>query len=223
MQTATISERSVELVEKNRPQQQRAIKTYEAILSATGELLREVGLERISTNIIAERAGVTVPALYRYFPNKYAVLNALGSRLLGARKAVFERWQDQRLIGHGPYTMLESLNELLIGVYEVTRDFPGGVELLHGMQAMAPLQKVQQEHDWMLASTFAHIWADLNRVPCTEELVGKSRVAVAMGFSSIQVALEDPAMSPEVAVREGAQALRSYLEYGMIKGPQGVV
>ncbi len=222
MQTASISERSVELVEKNRPQQQRAIKTYEAILSATGELLREVGLERISTNIIAERAGVTVPALYRYFPNKYAVLNALGSRLLGARKAVFEHWQEGRLSGHGPYAMLESLNELLMGVYRVTRDFPGGVELLHGMQAMAPLQKVQQEHDWMVARTFAGIWADLNRVQCTEELVCKSRVAVALGFSSIQVALEDPDMSPDVALYEGAHALRSYLEHGMMKGPHGV-
>ncbi len=222
MQTATISERSVELVEKNRPQQQRAIKTYEAILSATGELLREVGLERISTNIIAERAGVTVPALYRYFPNKYAVLNALGSRLLGARKAVFDRWYQDRLDGHGPYAMLESLNELLLGVYRVTRDFPGGVELLHGMQAMAPLQQVQHDNDWMVARTFARIWADLNSVQCTEELVSRSRVAVAMGFASIQVALEDPSMAPEVAVQEGAGALRAYLEHGMMKVVRGV-
>jgi AcrR family transcriptional regulator len=222
MQTATISERRVELVEKNRPQQQRAIKTYEAILAATGELLREVGLERISTNIIAERAGVTVPALYRYFPNKYAVLNALGSRLLGARKAVFERWQQDRLEGHGPYAMLESLSELLLGVYRVTRDFPGGVELLHGMQAMAPLQKVQQDNEWMLARNFAGIWAELNRVQCTEELVIKSRVAVAMGFASIQVALEDPSVVPEVAVQEGASALRAYLEHGMMKGAREV-
>ncbi len=222
MQTATMSERRVELVEKNRPQQQRAIKTYEAILAATGELLREVGLERISTNIIAERAGVTVPALYRYFPNKYAVLNALGSRLLGARQTVFERWQQDRLEGHGPYAMLEGLNELLLGVYRVTRDFPGGVELLHGMQVMAPLQKVQQEYDWTVARSFARVWADLNRVHCTEELVSKSRVAVAIGNASIQVALEDPAMVPEVAVQEGASALRSYLEHGLMKATRGV-
>ncbi len=222
MQTATISERNVELVEKNRPQQQRAIKTYEAILSATGELLYEVGLERISTNIIAERAGVTVPALYRYFPNKYAVLNALGSRLLNARKAVFERWYQDRLEGQGAYALLEGLNELILGVYRVTRDFPGGVELLHGMQAMTPLQKVQQEHDWTVARTFGRLWAELNHVQCTEELVSKSRVAVAMGFASIQVALEDSAMSPEVAAREGAAALRCYLEHGMVATAHGV-
>ena len=70
--------RQVELLEKNRPRQERAKRTYESILVAAAELLVEVGVERISTNLIAERAGITVPALYRYFPNKYAVINALG-------------------------------------------------------------------------------------------------------------------------------------------------
>ena len=69
------SARSVELLEKNKPQQERAKRTYEAILASAAKLLVEVGIERISTNLIAEEAGITVPALYRYFPNKYAVLN----------------------------------------------------------------------------------------------------------------------------------------------------
>ena len=61
---------SVELLEKNKPQQARAKRTYEAILASAAKLLVEVGVERISTNLIAEDAGITVPALYRYFPNK---------------------------------------------------------------------------------------------------------------------------------------------------------
>ena len=67
----------VELLEKNRPRQARAKRTYEAILSSAAELLVEVGVERISTNLVAERAGITVPALYRYFPNIYWVLFTL--------------------------------------------------------------------------------------------------------------------------------------------------
>ena len=49
----------VELLEKNKPRQERAKRTYESILAAAAELLVEVGVERISTNIIAERAGIT--------------------------------------------------------------------------------------------------------------------------------------------------------------------
>ena len=30
----------------------------------------EVGIERLSTNLVCERAGLTPPALYRYYPNK---------------------------------------------------------------------------------------------------------------------------------------------------------
>ena len=58
--------RQVELLEKNKPRQDRAKRTYEAILEAAAELLVEVGVERISTNLTAERAGITVPAGFSF-------------------------------------------------------------------------------------------------------------------------------------------------------------
>ena len=42
--------RAVELLEKNKPRQERAKRTYERILTSAAELLVEVGVERISTN-----------------------------------------------------------------------------------------------------------------------------------------------------------------------------
>ncbi|WP_066213171.1 helix-turn-helix domain-containing protein [Blastomonas sp. CCH5-A3] len=72
--------------------QDRARATYEQIIQATGELLPEVGIERLSTNMIAERAGLTPPALYRYFPNKYAILSEMGRRLITAENETVEQW-----------------------------------------------------------------------------------------------------------------------------------
>ena len=115
----------VELLEKNKPQQQRAKRTYEAILKAAAELLVEVGVERISTNLVAERAGITVPALYRYFPNKYAVLNALGAALMDRQNAVFQAWFEKYL-DEGPQLLLDNIYEVLKQTYEVTRRQPGG-------------------------------------------------------------------------------------------------
>ena len=212
MQTATQNTRSVELLEKNRPQQQRAIRTYEAILSATGELLCEVGLERVSTNNIAERAGVTVPALYRYFPNKYAVLNALGARLMDAQNEVFERWQRQYVRGKSAEAMLDNVYYLLYDIYSVTRGFPGGLEIMHGMQAMAPLQEVRLESQWAVAESFGRIWCEQYRMPFTRALFRRSRIAVGMGFMSVQVALEDHRLDPDVALRDGADALAAFLK-----------
>ena len=60
------------------PQQERAVQTRDHLLDVAGELLGEVGFENISTNMICARAGMTPPALYRYFRDKHAVLETLG-------------------------------------------------------------------------------------------------------------------------------------------------
>jgi len=67
-----------------RPAQQHATETFERILEVTAQTLADIGIERLSTNLARERAGLTPPALYRYFPNKYALLSELGRRRGGA-------------------------------------------------------------------------------------------------------------------------------------------
>ena len=203
----------VELLEKNRPRQDRAIKTYEAILDSAGELLLEVGIERISTNLIAERAGVTVPALYRYFPNKYAVLNTMGARLMDRQNQAFMNWHQEQVAGKAPEAMMNSLYELLWETYQATLTMTGGLQVMHGMQALAPLSEVRLESHWAMSELFGQIWSEQYGVPYTEKTRQRARIAVDIGFTVIQAALEDPQLEPEDALQEGAQALRVYLEY----------
>jgi len=59
------------------PVQQRSTVTVEAISEATIQVLLAVGLDRLTTTRVAERAGVSVGTLYQYFPNKQALLNAV--------------------------------------------------------------------------------------------------------------------------------------------------
>ena len=202
----------VELLEKNRPRQQRAIKTYEAILKSAALLLCEVGLERISTNLIAERAGVTVPALYRYFPNKYAVLYALGARLMDSQHEAFMRWHNRHSRHRSPQAMLDGLYELLRATYEVTRDCIGGLEIMYGMQAMVPLQQVRLDSYWAMAEFFSQIWTEQLGISRSETTDLRARIAVDLGFATVQMALEDPRMDPDATLREGAVVLRVYLK-----------
>lgn len=213
MENGTADSRDVELLEKNKPQQQRAIRTYEAILKASGELLCEVGLERISTNNIAERAGVTVPALYRYFPNKYAVLNALGARLMDVQNAVFVQWHQKYVENQPAQVMLDSLYQLLYETYLATREFEGGLAIMHGMQAMAPLQEVRLDSHWAVAEGFGRIWSEQFGVPCTAMTIRRARLAVELGFMSVQMALEDSRLDADQTLSDGADALRVYLEF----------
>lgn len=69
------------------PQQDRGRRAVEAVLAATSELLEEAGFGGLTTAAIAERAGVNIASLYRYFPNKFAIVRELAVRLEEERSA----------------------------------------------------------------------------------------------------------------------------------------
>ncbi|WNZ43607.1 TetR/AcrR family transcriptional regulator [Leptolyngbya boryana CZ1] len=62
---------------RKQPKQERSQVTVEAILSATAHILTENGYDHLTTNRVAERAGVSIGSLYQYFPNKEALIFAL--------------------------------------------------------------------------------------------------------------------------------------------------
>lgn len=56
------------------PTQERARRTYRAILEAGARILERRGYEALTTNHVAELAGVGIASLYEYFPNKHALV-----------------------------------------------------------------------------------------------------------------------------------------------------
>lgn len=62
------------------PAQQRSHAAVEAILEAAAQLLERDGERGFNTNAVAERAGVSIGTLYRYFPDKRSILTALARR-----------------------------------------------------------------------------------------------------------------------------------------------
>jgi AcrR family transcriptional regulator len=65
---------------RRRPTQDRAHATVDAIVHAAGLLLRQRGWTASTTNHIAERAGVSIGSLYKYFPNKEAIVAEVARR-----------------------------------------------------------------------------------------------------------------------------------------------
>ncbi|MDC0668344.1 TetR/AcrR family transcriptional regulator [Nannocystis radixulma] len=65
---------------RRRPLQARSQVTVEAVLQATAYILVRDGYARLTTNRIAERAGVNIASLYQFFPNKEAIVVELERR-----------------------------------------------------------------------------------------------------------------------------------------------
>ncbi|WP_431699685.1 TetR/AcrR family transcriptional regulator [Pseudomonas sp. BR20] len=68
------------------PAQARSRATVEAIIQAATYILTKVGWEGLTTNAIAERAGVNIGSLYQFFPNKEAVIAELQRRHAAATR-----------------------------------------------------------------------------------------------------------------------------------------
>lgn len=60
-----------------------------------------------------ERAGLTPPALYRYFPNKYALLSESGQRLMQRQNERVDHWITLEVFS-GDLDVLERAVEALI-------------------------------------------------------------------------------------------------------------
>ena len=62
------------------PVQSRSHNTIQRILDAASSLLQQVPLEDVTTTRIAAEAEVSVGALYRFFPDKQAIIDAIAVR-----------------------------------------------------------------------------------------------------------------------------------------------
>lgn len=71
-----------DLQPKKQPVQARAQATVAALLDATARLLAEEGYESVTTNRVAEVAGVSIGSLYEYFPNKQSLVAAALARAM---------------------------------------------------------------------------------------------------------------------------------------------
>jgi AcrR family transcriptional regulator len=70
-----------------KPRQARAQQKVELILEAAIRLLENGGLAALTTNAVAELAGVSIGTLYQYFSNKEAILDALAASEMAAMAA----------------------------------------------------------------------------------------------------------------------------------------
>ena len=193
------------------PRQERAVQTYERLLDVAGELLAELGIERISTNLICARAGMTPPALYRYFKDKYAVLEALGRRLMDRQNAALFDWLDR----YGPLgldALSGSVEELMRATADVTASEVGAVWTLRALRAVPQLTHVRIESHRLVTDRMAEVYAPLLPDLPSDVLWRRLRLSVEFGFAADEMLNEETLNPRDDNLRDAAAILRHALQ-----------
>ncbi len=136
---------------RSTPQQGRSRETVDHILATAADLLAELGIDAFNTNLLAERADVRVRTVYRYFPNKVAILRELARRLAEA----WATWFDDAALAD-PHTDLREVWSGYVADF-VTRvaSFPGGLGIRAALHSLPELREIEVEDTRRLASRLA--------------------------------------------------------------------
>jgi AcrR family transcriptional regulator len=106
---------------RNEPVQARSTARLAALMDAAAAVVDEIGYERLTTAMVAERAGASIGTVYRYFPDRIAVLQALGARNLERAMARI----DEEVANEAHTNWMEALSAAMGALLDAFRDEPG--------------------------------------------------------------------------------------------------
>ncbi len=192
---------------KAAPLSGRPRETYEKLVRAAGELLGEVGFERLTTNAICARANLTPPAFYRYFNDKYEILEVLARRLLKRQNDAFAIWLFQGGAWAEPERRIETLQEWFRIAADIVATEPGALWTMRALRALPNLSHVRLESqrmntDWIF-QFYRRILPDADPVVLWQRL----RIRAEFGWMVDELSIEEDRLPRDVLFREAARMI----------------
>jgi AcrR family transcriptional regulator len=111
---------------RRQPVQRRARQTVEAVLDAVVRIVKREGIKAVTTNHVAEVAGVSIGSVYQYFPDKRAIFIALHRRHIEE----IDRMVEARLMDHAESSLEELIRAMVEAMIEAHATDPKLYELL---------------------------------------------------------------------------------------------
>ena len=134
------------------PTQDRARATVDAICAAAAGLIAEGGITALTTNAIARRAGVSITAVYAYFPDKWAIAHELFERFELARAGELAGLYDEFVTSDDWAAVVDRLWDRMARFRIET---PGGVALRQAILVEPQLAELDREGTVRAATAFA--------------------------------------------------------------------
>lgn len=133
-----------QLKRRREPQQKRSEKRINEILEVTARLLAKVGLDDLTTVLVARELGISVGSVYHYFPNKFAILYAVGERWLEEMTIILDAIENWGLQQMGIEGFVDQYCDEMLHIY---RQQIAVLPLVEAMFAMPELHQLDQRHD----------------------------------------------------------------------------
>lgn len=197
---------------KKQPAQQRAAETFELILEVTAETLADVGIDRLSTNLVCERAGLSPPALYRYFPNKYALLYELGRRLMQRQNELIPHWITPEILAGTQEGLQAAIEGLLLDTFRVTREIVAGVWITRALRAVPALARVRLESHDEVAQGHAALLKQVFPEANEDELRIVSRVSVELVYAAVEMLFDELPLDTQAVAHVVSSMVSSYVD-----------
>ncbi len=198
-----------QLEPRSLPVQERSRETVNRILETAAELVDEVGVVGFTTNLLAERADVRVRTIYRYFPSKLGILNALMNHLTDDSAGRLKQLSE---LGDPARDWREIVGTWIDDLLKWTRERPGARLHLGWSDSVPELLALHEGLD----DAWAHHLMDAMRARGVE-LPAKQLYAVCRIFNDALdsmtslAAFSDPKSSKKIT-EEARRMLIRYLE-----------
>ncbi|MFC7219024.1 TetR/AcrR family transcriptional regulator [Streptomyces polyrhachis] len=187
------------------PVQQRSTERLARILDACAELLDESGYEALSTRAVAERAGVPIGSVYRFFGNKRALAAALAHRNLEE----YTTRVQQRLAGDTtPKNWRGTIDAMLTEYLEMKRSVPGFTLIDFGVPG--PPDEPVPANERVAASLCDLLTTRLD-IPATTHLQRACLVAVEAVDALLKLAFRTNKSGNPALIKETRTLIHAYL------------
>ncbi|MFC3711286.1 TetR/AcrR family transcriptional regulator [Sphingoaurantiacus capsulatus] len=182
------------------PTQARAAATVDAILEAGLQLLTADGVAALTTNRIAQRAGVSIGTLYQYFDSKADVLAALADRRAAAVREEIARTVIERPGLGSVRTIVRALTQSFEGTPETQTALLGAMFARDGA-ALA------RHHEAFLAAIAGKARLDIELTP------ERAFVLTHAAISLLRAAAAEPslALDPDALEDEIVRLMEAYI------------